>query len=306
MLRQALLFASRRSGARRLVETAPVGRDVVRRFVAGETVEDAARVTRELTGDGLLVSLDVLGEDVHDAAQADATVRRYEALLERLRSAGLGTRVEVSLKLSAVGQALGEEIALRNARRVCLAARAAGTTVTLDMEDHTTVRSTLGIVHELRRDFPDVGAVIQSYLRDAEDYCEDLAYEGSRVRLCKGAYAAPEAVAFTRRADIDRSYVRCMKVLLAGDGYPMLATHDPRLIDIGAALAVLHDRDPKTFEYQMLYGIRPQEQRRLAAQGRQVRVYVAFGGEWYGYFMRRLAEKPANLAFFLRAVATRR
>ncbi|MGI5165498.1 proline dehydrogenase family protein [Spirillospora sp. CA-253888] len=305
MLRQALLVASRSGGVRKIVETAPGTRRVVRRFVAGETTDDALRVTGDLTGEGLLVTLDVLGEDVLDKAQAERTAQHYVDLLGRLAGQGLGTRAEVSLKLTAVGQALDEDTALENARRVCTAARSAGTTVTLDMEDHTTVDSTLRILQELRRDFPDTGAVVQSYLRRAEEYCAELAYEGSRVRLCKGAYAAPESVAFEDKADVDRSYVRCMKVLMAGKGYPMLATHDPRLVDIAGALAVLNEREPDTFEYQMLYGIRPQEQRRLAEQGAQVRVYVAYGQEWYGYFMRRLAERPANLGFFLRSMATR-
>jgi proline dehydrogenase len=177
--------------------------------------------------------------------------------------------------------------------------------VTLDMEDHTTVDSTLRVLAELRQDFPDTGAVIQSYLRRAEEYCAGLAHEGSRVRLCKGAYSAPESVAFGGKDEIDRSYVRCMRVLMAGSGYPMLATHDPRLIEIGGALAVLNGRDADRFEYQMLYGIRPAEQRRLTELGGQVRVYVPYGEEWYGYLMRRLAERPANLGFFLRSLATK-
>ncbi|TYB48777.1 proline dehydrogenase family protein [Actinomadura chibensis] len=305
MLRQALLVASRSGGARRVVRTAPFTGDVVRRFVAGETIDDAARVTGDLTGEGLLVTLDVLGEDTHDKGRAEANVQHYVELLDRLGAAALGTRAEVSVKLSAIGRTLDDDYALENARRICAAARSAGTTVTFDMEEHTTVDATLGIVHELRRDFPDVGAVIQSYLRRAEEHCAELAYEGSRVRLCKGAYGAPAAVAFTDKEEIDRSYVRCMKVLMAGKGYPMIATHDPRLIDIAGALATLHDRDAGSFEYQMLYGIRPQEQRRLAAHGAQVRVYVAYGREWYEYFMRRLAERPANLRFFMRSLVGR-
>ncbi|MFC6879760.1 MULTISPECIES: proline dehydrogenase family protein [Actinomadura] len=305
MFRQALLAASRSGGARRIVETAPFGRDVVRRFIAGETVDDAFGVTQELTGQGLLVTLDVLGEYVGDVRQATATADHYVELLERLGGSGLGTRAEVSLKPSAIGQGIDDDLALASAQRVCQAARAASTTVTLDMEEHDRVDATLAMAHELRRDFPDVGVVVQSYLRRAEEYCADLAYEGSRVRLCKGAYAAPEAVAFTDRAEVDRSFVRCMKVLMAGKGHPMLATHDPRLIEIAGALAVLDGRDAETFEYQMLYGIRPQEQRRLAARGDQVRVYVAYGSEWYAYFMRRLAERPANVGFFIRSVAGR-
>ncbi|MQY05996.1 proline dehydrogenase family protein [Actinomadura macrotermitis] len=303
MFRQALLAAARSGAVRTVVERAPLSRDVVRRFIAGETTEDAMKATERLVGEGLMVSLDVLGEDVQDRGQAETTVRNYTALLDRLAAAGLGNRAEVSLKLTAVGQALDEDLALDNARRICAAARTASTTVTLDMEDHTTVDSTLRVVTELRRDFPDVGAVIQAYLRRAEEHCAELAYEGSRVRLCKGAYAAPDTIAFQSREDVDKSYVRCTKVLMAGSGYPMLATHDPRLIDIAGALAVMNDRDPESFEYQLLYGIRPNEQRRLAGQDAQVRVYVAYGAEWYGYFMRRLAERPANLAFFLRSLA---
>jgi proline dehydrogenase len=177
--------------------------------------------------------------------------------------------------------------------------------VTLDTEDHTTVDSTLRVLRTLRGEFPETGAVVQSYLRRAEDLCLDLAYEGSRVRLCKGAYDAPEEVAFQHRSEIDKSFVRCMRILMAGKGYPMLATHDPRLIEIGEALAVLNEREPDGFEHQMLYGVRPAEQQRLAALGRKVRVYVPYGDQWYGYFMRRLAERPANVAFFVRSMATR-
>jgi proline dehydrogenase len=305
VLRQVLLATSRSGRTRKLVETAPYSRDVVRRFIAGEATGDALEVTARLIGQGLSVSLDHLGEDTLDAGQATATVRAYVTLLERLAEAGLARRAEVSVKLTALGQAFDEDLALGNARRICAAAEAAGTTVTLDMEDHTTVGSTLRILGELRTDHPGTGAVIQSYLRRAEEYCAGLAGEGSRVRLCKGAYAAPESVAFGGRDEIDRSYVRCMKVLLAGRGYPMLATHDPRLIDIAASLALINDRASNGFEYQMLYGIRTQEQQRLAEQGSQVRVYVPYGEQWYGYMMRRLAERPANLMFFMRSLATR-
>jgi proline dehydrogenase len=305
LLRHVLLTAARIDGVRRIVETAPYTRGVVRRFIAGTTVEDALRVTERLTAEGLLVTLDHLGEDTLDPGQAAAIVKNYETMLERLGSAGLGPRAEVSVKLTALGLLLdgGEAMALANARRICAAARTAGTAVTLDMEGHATVDSTLRIVHELRADYPDTGAVIQAYLRRSEADCATLAYEGSRVRLCKGAYSAPDSVAFTDRREVDRSYVRCMKVLMAGGGLPMLATHDPRLIEIAGTLAVLGDRAPSDFEYQMLYGIRTNEQRRLAALGSQVRVYVPFGEEWYGYMMRRLAERPANLAFFLRSLA---
>ena len=258
----------------------------------------------------MTTTLDHLGEDTKDIAQARAVRDAYRAVLEALSDAGLteGGRCEVSVKLSAIGQALGadgEKIALEHAHEICAAASAAGTTVTLDMEDHTTTDSTLSVLRELRREYPWVGAVLQAYLYRTEGDCVDLAHEGSRVRLCKGAYREPESVAYASKKDVDLAYVRCARTLMAGQGYPMLATHDPRLIDIGNALAVQHKRVQGSYEFQMLYGIRTDEQRRLADAGHQVRVYVPFGSQWYGYFMRRLAERPANVAFFARALVGR-
>jgi proline dehydrogenase len=305
VLRAVLLTASRNATVRRLVQTAPVSRDVVRRFVAGTSIDDAVRVTGSLSADGLQVSLDHLGEDTTEPAHADATTEAYVALLDRLAETGLAGAAEVSVKLSAVGQALDESMARDNAAAICAAAKSAGTTVTLDMEDHTTTDSTLSILAELRRDYPWVGAVIQAYLHRSEGDCRDLASSGSRVRLCKGAYKEPPSVAFQSRLDVDRSYVRCLRVLMEGDGYPMVATHDPRLIAIAAKLVLDNRRAQGSYEYQMLYGIRPHEQRRLAAAGETVRVYVPYGDEWYGYLMRRLAERPANITFFLRALASR-
>ncbi|MDQ1665618.1 MAG: proline dehydrogenase [Actinomycetota bacterium] len=308
MLRRTLLTMSRSTKVRRLVETAPVSRSVVHRFVAGATAEEAVAATRSLLDTGRLVSLDHLGEDTVERGQAEATRDAYLTLLKLLAEDGLTAGAEVSVKLSAVGQALagdGERFALDNAYAVCEAAQAAGTAVTIDMEDHTTTDSTLGILRELRRDFPDTGAVVQSYLHRTEADCRDLAHAGSRVRLCKGAYKEPASVAFQSKQDVDRSYVRCLKVLLAGRGYPMVATHDPRLIAIAGDLVRRNARAQGSYEYQMLYGIRPHEQERLAAAGEKMRVYVPYGDEWYGYLVRRMAEKPANLAFFLRAVATK-
>jgi proline dehydrogenase len=302
-LRQLLLWASRRQQIKRAVTAAPVTRGVVRRFVAGEDIDGALRVTRELTDDGMLVSLDHLGEDTLDANAARAAVDAYRSLAHRLSEDGLAGRAEMSVKLSAVGQALDEAMAVDNARLICEAARIAGTSVTIDMEDHTTTDSTLGILWDLRADFPWVGAVLQAYLRRTEGDCRELAHEGSRVRLCKGAYREPASVAFQDKAEVDSSYVRCLKILMAGEGHPMVASHDPRIISIAGELAAANGRKPGDFEYQMLYGIRPDEQHRIAADGMRMRVYVPYGGEWYGYFMRRLAERPANLAFFLRALA---
>jgi proline dehydrogenase len=311
VLRQALLALSASEPARDAIMATPATRSVVARFVAGETIDEALEVTASLTADGRLVTLDFLGEDTTDPDQAAAVTDEYVRLLGRLCEAGLATRgrAEVSVKPTAVGLGLrgtGAKTALENIRRVASAARNAGTTVTVDMEDHAWVDATLRLVRELRADFPDLGCVIQSYLRRSADDCRALAVAGSRVRLCKGAYQAPDEVGLASKADVDVSYARCLRILLDGPGYPMLATHDPRLIRIAAARAELAGRDDGSFEYQMLYGIRPAEQARLAASGAQVRVYVPYGSDWYGYLVRRLAERPANLMFFLRALGSSR
>ncbi len=303
-LRQVILAAARSPRTRRLVERAPVSRSVVHRFVPGASTAEAVAATRTLLASGRTVTLDHLGEDTLDRAQAQRTVDAYLTLLTQLGDLTLGGRAEVSVKLSAVGQALDEPLALANATAICEAARSAGTTVTLDMEDHTTTDSTLGVLRELRKDFPSTGAVLQAYLHRTEADCRDLAYEGSRVRLCKGAYKEPASVAFQDMKEVDASYARCLRVLFAGDGYPMVASHDPRLIALAGELSA---GQPKgSYEYQMLFGIRTTEQERLAAAGETMRVYLPYGEEWYGYFMRRLAERPANVTFFLRALASRR
>jgi proline dehydrogenase len=308
VLRQVLLSVSRSDTLKNVAARAPVSRQVVARFVAGETSSDAVRASQALIDDGRLVSIDHLGEDTLDLEHAVATRDAYLVLLDALGEAGLTRSAEVSVKLSAVGQALpgdGEKVALENARQICEKAASFGTTVTLDMEDHTTTDATLTALGDLRRDFPGTGAVLQAYLRRTEADCRDLATEGSRVRLCKGAYAEPESVAYADTADVDRSYVRCLKILMAGQGYPMIASHDPRLVEIAGALAVRHGRAKGSYEYQMLYGVRPDEQRRLAAQGERMRVYVPYGDQWYGYMVRRMAEKPANLGLFLRSLTSK-
>jgi proline dehydrogenase len=309
LLRQPILMLSRSGGVKKLVTTLPVTSGIVTGYVPGETTAAAVDATGRLVADGLTVTLDFLGEDTLDAEQAEATVAAYVALLGDLSERGLSRNAEVSVKLSAIGQALpgiGDRTALENARTICRAARNAGTTVTLDMEDHTTTDRTLAVLRDLRKDFPETGAVLQAYLHRTESDCRALAHEGSRVRLCKGAYHEPEDVAFQDTIDVDKSYVRCLKVLLGGEGYPMIATHDPRMVAIAASLASRYGRSPGTYEYQMLYGIRPDEQRRLAEAGETVRVYVPYGQEWYGYLMRRMAERPQNLTFFLRSLVSKK
>jgi proline dehydrogenase len=309
VLRQPLLLLARSGRLKRLVSTMPVSSGIVRSYVPGEETEDAVHATADLVEEHLRVTLDYLGEDTLDTEQADATVQAYLDALEALSARGLTRHAEVSVKLSAIGQALsqqGGKIALENARTICRAARNAGTTVTLDMEDHTTTDATLATLRELRKDFPETGAVLQAYLHRTEADCRALAFEGSRVRLCKGAYDEPTDVAFQSRLEVDKSYVRCLKVLLAGQGYPMIATHDPQMITIASSLASRNGRSAGSYEFQMLYGIRPEEQRRLAEAGETMRVYVPYGTEWYGYLMRRLAERPQNLTFFVRSLFSKK
>jgi proline dehydrogenase len=311
VLRRMLLAASGSDRTRQLITSAPVTRGLVGRYVAGETTVDAVEVTRHLLASGLLVTLDHLGEDTLDPEQAAAATAEYTGLLGQLAAAGLaqGGRAEVSVKPTAVGLGLAEhglKTATENLARICAAARNAGTTVTVDMEEHTRVDATLRIVAELRPDYPDLGCVIQAQLRRAAADCAALATAGSRVRLCKGAYDAPDSAAYPGRHEVDRSYARCLRVLMNGPGYPMLATHDRRLIQIAAAQAALAARPPESFEFQMLYGVRPAEQRRLASTGAQVRVYLPYGSDWYRYLVRRLAERPANVSFFVRSLASAR
>lgn len=311
--RPAILAASRRDGLRRAVERLPLTRDVVHRFIPGETVVDAIDSVARLRHSSRLVSIDYLGEDVTDADTANRTVDAYLGLLDALarREEPLAAvrPLEVSLKLSALGQALprdGEKIALENAHTICERAQRAAVWVTVDAEDHTTTDSTLSIVRDLRTEFGWLGTVLQAYLRRTLADCEQFAASGARIRLCKGAYDEPASVAYRDRDDVTDSYLRCLRVLMAGDGYPMVASHDPDVIAAVPAMARENNRSRDDFEYQMLYGIRDAEQRRLADGGNHVRVYVPFGTQWYGYFVRRLAERPANLTFFLRALAERR
>ncbi|MEZ7007712.1 proline dehydrogenase family protein [Streptomyces sp. AD55] len=307
MLGPVILAASRSDRMRRLVSAAPVTKPVVDRFIPGETVGQVLPVVEELAGRGLELTMDVVGEDITTPAQAEAARDAYLELIDRLKPLGLGARAEMSVKLSMFGQALdgGHELALANVRPVVEAAAEIGTTVTLDAEDHTTLDSMFAIHEELRKDVPQTGCVIQAYLFRTEADARRLAASGSRVRLVKGAYKEPAEVAYQQKHEIDKAYVRILRTLMEGEGYPMIGSHDPRLISIGQEMARLAGRKLDEYEFQMLYGIRGDEQRRLADEGHRVRVYTAYGTDWYGYFMRRLAEKPANLRFFVRSMVTK-
>lgn len=311
--RPAILAAARSNKLRRTAERIPVTRNVVDRFVAGETVPEAVDSVAMLRDSGRLVTIDYLGEDTVRIEDAEATVDAYLVLLDALAQRGESTGsvrpLEVSLKLSALGQALprdGEKIALENAHTICAKARDIGAWVTIDAEDHTTTDSTLSIVRDLRAEFDWLGTVLQAYLKRTEGDCRDFAAEGARIRLCKGAYDEPASVAYRDTEEVLDSYLRCLRVLMGGSGYPMVASHDPAIIAAVPGMAREFSRGVDDFEYQMLYGIRDAEQRRLTDEGNHMRVYVPFGTEWYGYFVRRLAERPANFTFFLRALAERR
>ncbi|MFT4293793.1 MAG: proline dehydrogenase family protein [Micropruina sp.] len=307
MLKTMLLGLSRVPAMKRAVTAFPLTRRVVDRFVAGETVDDCLRVTRELLAGRLLVTIDFLGEDTTTAAQADRVTDTYVELLDALAAEGLADRVEVSIKLSALGSQLngGYELALDNARVICGAAQRAGTTVTVDMEDHTSTDATLRTVRTLRAQYPWAGAVLQAMLYRTSADCREHLGEGQRVRLCKGAYAESADLAHHAKSAIDRNYKRCATLLLHGAGRPLFATHDGAMIEHVQAEANRAGRTPASYEFQMLLGIRADEQRRLAGLGHPVRVYVPFGTDWYAYFMRRLAERPANLLFLLRALVER-
>jgi proline dehydrogenase len=303
MLGTALLTASRSPRMRRIVVANPATRRVVDRFVAGEHLADALAAIDRLTAAGLTVTLDHLGEDVTGPLAARESRDAYLRALDAVGAAGLGASVEVSVKLSAFGQALpgGHDLALANVEPVAAAAADAGTTVTLDMEGSSTVDSTLAVLAALRARHPGTGIVLQSYLHRTPDDVRALGGSGARVRLVKGAYREPPSVALQDKREVDRAFTECLRILMSGDGYPMIGSHDPRMI--AAALDLAGGKD---FEFQMLYGMRPAEQRRLVADGRRVRVYLPYGADWYGYFIRRLAERPANLLFFARALTTKR
>jgi len=305
-LRSTILAASRSRRVRHGVESFGATRRVVDRFVAGEGTDDALECVHRLTGEGLRVTVDHLGEEVTGATGADATVEAYTSLLAALNEKDLARGADVSVKLTALGLGADEHGARDRAARILASARDAGATMTIDMEHSALTSTTLDVVESLRDEDPSVAAVIQAMLRRTERDASRLAADGARVRLCKGAYAEDAGVAFQRRADVDASYRRCLEILMRGSGTPLVATHDPAMLTAAIELAAAAGRIPGSYELQLLLGVRPDEQRRLHSLGMTVRVYVPFGTEWWGYLMRRLAERPQNLAFFARALASRR
>ena len=301
MLRRALLFLSEQERLKELLLRIPVLRRVARRFVAGDHLEDALRAARELNRDGLRVTLDHLGESVEDRATARRSADAYVESLDAIEEDEAESTI--SLKLTQLGLAIDPAFCEENLRGVLDRAVELDSFVRIDMESSDYTGDTLELFESVRPDYPGhVGAVLQSYLRRTEDDARRLADLGAPVRLCKGAYDEPPELAYQDPAEVDASFVRCLRILLEGGAPTAVASHDERMVD--AALELMDELGLETgdVEFQMLYGVRRDFQRELARAGHPVRIYVPYGSEWYPYLMRRMAERPANLQLILRAL----
>ena len=304
MYRTFFLALARNETFKKMLLACPLTKKIIKGFVAGNTWDDARPTVASLVDKGLKVTVDYLGPDVHTVEQAEATVSAYLSCLDYIGDDGQAGDVEVSINLSALGLLLrgGEALATAHAMKLAAKARDIGTTITIDMEDITTTAMAIRIVTALREQYPEVGCLLQANLKRTEHDCRTLDNPGSRIRLSKGAYKPPTQASYADKHDVDLSYVRCLKILMEGEGIPLVATHDPIMIEITQELAAHSNRGLKDFEFQMLYGVRTVEQERLADLGHTVRVYVPFGENWYAYLVRRIAERPANLFFFLRGL----
>jgi proline dehydrogenase len=301
MLRRLLLYLSTAVWARRMVTGLGFARRAARRFVAGETLDEAVAATQALNGRNLAASLDYLGESVHRAEDTHEVVTTYRNLMARIHQNNLDA--SVSLKLTHMGLDIDEELCQTNLRTILTDAKQFGIPVTIDMENTPYTDVTLRIYRTMRDEygFDNVGTVIQSYLRRSEADMQALGAEGAHIRLCKGAYLEAPDVAFPDKADVDANYVRILRAFLQTRGYLCIATHDENMIQAGESAVREFNVQPNRYEFQMLYGIRPTRQDELVKAGYKVRIYVPFGAAWYPYFMRRLAERPANLWFFARS-----
>lgn len=300
VLRSAILAVGMRPRVRRLVTRGP-GLAVARRFVAGETLDDAVRVARELNEHGFAVSLDALGESVNEAAQAKNATALYLQTLDRIADANL--RAEISVKPTQLGLGVDPTLCHEHLERLVSHAAHLGTNVTVDMEDHRVTETTIRLVCDLSRSYPGrIGVALQAYLQRSRDDLRRLLDARVRVRLCKGAYHEPRSLAFRRRADVSSSYAALASRLLGSGSYAMIATHDGALIALVERELKARELTEDAFEFQMLYGVRRALQDELRARGHRVRIYVPFGTEWYPYLLRRIAERPANLRFFLEAL----
>ena len=298
-MRQGLLWLSERPGVFNFVRRNRVARKFASRFVAGETIDAAVGAARELGTRGISASLDLLGESVTHERDALAACEQYVEMLDRMAAAGV--EVNVSVKLTQMGLDIGEELCARNLIRILERARQVNGFVRLDMEGSDYSQRTLDFFrrHLLERFGPHCGVVIQAMLRRSRTDLLDLIAIGARVRLCKGAYLEPPSVAFPEKAEVDRSYVELMELLLTQGNYPGIATHDPAILNHARQFVQRNGIALDRFEFQMLYGVRRDLQQRLRRAGYRMRVYIPFGTQWYPYLMRRLAERPANIAFIL-------
>jgi len=280
-------------------------RGFARRFIAGETVEEAVDAARQIQANGLHVTLDYLGESVTSIAEAGAATRAYIAVLEKI--AGAGVERNISLKLTQLGLTIDRATCVDNLRRILDAAAARDFFIRIDMENSPFTAVTLDVFETMwQQGYRNTGVVLQSYLRRSEADAARLNALGARVRLVKGAYNEPRDAAYQSKADVDASFVRIMKILLAEGTYPAIATHDPAMIEATRAFAKERGIDASKYEFQMLFGIRRDLQNSLKREGLRIRVYVPFGREWFPYFMRRLGERPANIGFVIRGVLSER
>lgn len=302
MLRTILLYLSEAQWAKSLVQGIGPIRRTAHRFVAGDTLAEAIEVCRRLNDSGLVVTLDHLGESVHDEAGAQAAVEAYLTMLDTI--AAHGVRATASLKLTQLGLDIREDLCIANLRRILTRARETGNHVTIDMESTAHTDATLRIFRLLRQEFDNLGTVIQAYLYRSADDMRALAAEGAFVRLCKGAYKEPADRAFPDKSDVDANYVALIEQFLtpeaiAAGAFLGIATHDEAMIQAAIQYVRANQIPQSHFEFQMLYGIRPRLQEQLRDEGYTVRIYLGYGTEWYPFFMRRLAERPANLWFVL-------
>jgi proline dehydrogenase len=300
VLRAFFLWLSNRRWLARVALATPLLRRMPLRFVAGTTLDQAVEAVRALNSTGASATLDVLGESVLDRASADRAAAAYVDTLERIGAEGLDANV--SIKLTQMGLDLGVEECLAVLAPVADAGKRLGIFIRIDMESSEYTERTLDVVERLRADGHDVGPVIQSYLHRSVADVERLATDRVRTRVCKGAYAEPPEVAHQEREAVADAFVALTKCFLEADAYPGVATHDPEMIERVSAFARERGIGQDRFEFQMLYGVRRDLQRRLLANGYRLRIYVPYGTEWYPYFMRRLAERPANVLFVLRSV----
>ncbi len=300
MLRHFLLFLSQSRWVRHAVLHFPLARRVARRYVAGETLEEALEVTRGLRQQGLQVALDLLGENVSRSDAAAEATRDYLVMLDRVHQSQLDCYV--SLKLTQLGLDQGVEGTLANLLQILERAESYGIFVRIDMEGSAYTEATLEVFRRARQQKSNVGVVIQAYLRRSKSDIATLNRLGGQIRLCKGAYAEPPSAAYQQRAEVTRNMIDLMHDLIKSGHHPAIASHDEEVIQATLKAAEEYGLSADKFEFQMLYGIRRERQLELQRQGYQVRVYVPFGSDWYPYFMRRLAERPANLIFFLTAL----